>query len=308
MAEILTVTLNPTIDISSEAEVVRPTRKTRTVDTRQSPGGGGINVARVIAALGGQADAVYLAGGEIGALLDRLLTSEGIHHQHIAIAGQTRIGYMVRERSTGLEYRFVPAGPTVDSHELQPCFQAVESHRGRYVVASGSLPQGVPADAYARIAHIATARAARFVLDSSGIGLQATLEKSKAFLVKPSFGELEHLVGRTLSQADASEAAAGIVARGAAEYVAVTMGADGALLASSAGVIHLPAIHVRVRSTVGTGDSFLGAMIWALSENKTPEAAFRLGLAAGAAAAMTPGNRLCQRDDVFELYRRAGGT
>lgn len=308
MAEILTVTLNPTIDIFSEADVVRPTRKTRTANTRHSPGGGGINVARVIASLGGDAEAVFLAGGEIGSLLDRLLGEEGIRRHPIPIVGQTRIGYIVREKSTGLEYRFVPTGPTVHSHELQPCFQTIESHRGSYVVASGSLPEGVPMDTYARIAGIAASRGARFILDSSGTGLQTTLEKSKVFLVKPSLGELERLVGRKLNEADASQAAAGIVARGAAEFVAVTLGADGALLASSSGVVRLPAIHVRVRSAVGAGDSFLGAMIWALSEHKTPEEAFRLGLAAGAAKATTPGTQLCHRADIFDLYRRAGGV
>jgi 6-phosphofructokinase 2 len=307
LAEILTITLNPTIDVSSEAESVRPTRKTRTVNTQYSPGGGGLNVARVITALGGEVDAVYLAGGEIGALLARLLALEGFHHQSVPIAGQTRIGYMVRERSTGLEYRFIPTGPPVDAQELEQCIQAVQAHRGRYVVASGSLPEGIPADTYARIAQIAAARGARFVLDSSGVGLKTALEKSKVFLMKPSFGELEQLVGRKLSQIDAGEAAAGIVARGAAEFVAVTLGADGALLASAGGVIRLPAIHVRVRSAVGAGDSFLGAMVWAISQGKPVADAFRLGVAAGAAAAMTPGTKLCERSDVFDLYQRIGG-
>ena len=83
------------------------------------------------------------------------------------------------------------------------------------------------------------------------------------------------------------------------------MGADGALLASADGVLRLPAIHVRVRSAVGAGDSFLGAMTWALWEGKTPEEAFRLGVVAGAAAVMTPGTQLCRREDVLHLQRTA---
>jgi 6-phosphofructokinase 2 len=110
MTQILTITLSPTIDISSEAEVVRPTRKTRTSNTRYDPGGGGINVARVIATLGGDAEAIFLAGGEIGSLLDRLLGEEGIRRHLIPITGQTRIGVVVHEQTTGLEYRFVPEG------------------------------------------------------------------------------------------------------------------------------------------------------------------------------------------------------
>ena len=152
--------------------------------------------------------------------------------------------------------------------ELQPCLDAAASHGGSYVVASGSLPAGVPGDTYAQMADSTAAKGVRFVLDSSGAGLQTTLEKSRVFLVKPSLGELEKLVGRKLDENGARQAAADIVARGAAEIVAVTMGADGALLATSGGVLRVPAITVRVRSAVGAGDSFLGAMVWALSQGK----------------------------------------
>jgi 6-phosphofructokinase 2 len=308
MPEILTVTLNPTVDMFSEAEAVRPTRKTRTMHTRLSPGGGGINVARVVATLGGDAEAVFLAGGEIGALLDRLLAEAGIPRLAIPISGQTRIGYMVREHATGLEYRFVPAGPRVHKPEFTACFHAVEKIEANYIVASGSLPEHAPDDVYVRYAELAAKRGARFVLDSSGPGLSATLGASKVFLVKSSFGELERLIGRKLSVDEACEAAGEIVARGSAEHYAVTMGADGALFASAGNVLRAPAIHVRVRSAVGAGDSFLGAMLWALTEGKTPEQAFHLGLAAGAAAAMTPGTQLCRHDDIFAVYRKAGGA
>ena len=130
------------------------------------------------------------------------------------------------------------------------------------------------------------------------------MEKSRVFLVKPSLGELEKLVGRKLDENGARQAAADIVARGAAEIVAVTMGADGALLATSSGVLRVPAIPVRVRSAVGAGDSFLGAMVWALSQGKATEEAFRFGVAAGAAKVMTPGTKLCKRSDVLDLFSK----
>lgn len=305
MSRILTITLNPTVDISSEAEVVRPTRKTRTANTRYDPGGGGINVARVITTLGGDAEAVFLAGGEMGSLLGRLLGEEGIHRQPVAIAGQTRIGIVIYEKATGLEYRFVPEGPPVKPDELRPCLDAVESHGGGYVVASGSLPAGVPDDIYAQMAERAAARGVKFILDSSGAGLKTTLEKARVFLVKPSSEELEQLVGRKLDEGGIRQAASEIVSRGAAELVAVTLGADGALLVSASGILRMAAIHVRVRSAVGAGDSFVGAMVWALSQAKPTEEAFRFGVAAGAAAVMTPGTQLCKRADVFELFAKA---
>jgi 6-phosphofructokinase 2 len=304
MTRILTITLNPTVDASSEAEVVTPTRKIRMSNTRYDPGGGGINVARVIAMFGGDAEAIFLAGSEIGLLLDRLLGEEGIQRHIVPIMGQTRIAVTVLEKTSGLEYRFVPEGPSVRPEELRACFELISLQSCNYVVISGSLPLGVPDDTYVRIVESAASKGARVVLDSSGLGLQKTLEKSHVFLVKPSRGELEKLVGRKLDESGIRDAAVAIVKRRAAELVAVTLGADGALLAAPSGVLRIPAVPVRVRSAVGAGDSFLGAMTWALSEGKASEEAFRLGIAAGAAAAMTPGKKLCRRSDVYDLLGR----
>ena len=305
MTGILTITLNPAVDISSETETVRPTRKIRTSNARHDAGGGGINVARVITALGGDVEALFLAGGETGAMLTRLVQEEGIRCHCSPIAGQTRISFMVYERGTRLEYRFVPEGPPVMAAELEPCLDRVSSFTGNYVVASGSLPADAPPDVYARMARLAAARGARFVLDSSGAGLATTLERSRVFLVKPSRGELEWLVGHPLDEDGIRRAAADIVTRGSAELVAVTMGADGALLASASGTLRLPATQVRVRSAVGAGDSFLGAMTWALSEGRTPEDALKLGMAAGAVAVMRPGTPIFRREDVLKLYGEA---
>jgi 6-phosphofructokinase 2 len=307
MPKILTVTLNPTVDLSSDTDAVRPVRKVRTRNERFDPGGGGINVARVVAKLGGDVEAIYLAGGEIGSLLDRLLADQGIARQRIAIAGQTRVGYIVHEQSTGLEYRFVPEGPHITAADCEACRAVLASRKPDYLICSGSLPGGAPADTYVRFAELAAAQGAKFVLDSSGDGLRTTLETDAVFLVKPSLGELEQFVGRKLDADAAARAAADIVERGLAELVAVTLGNDGAILAGRGEVLRLPAIPVRVTSAVGAGDSFLAAMVWALGEGWTKVDAFRLGVAAGAAAAMTPGTELCMVEDVWALFERAFG-
>jgi len=304
MTEILTITLNPALDASAEAESVRPIHKVRTTQMRFDPGGGGINVARIVTMMGGQTEAIFPAGGEIGDLLGRLLTEQSIVHRRIPIAGQTRISLVVGERATGLEYRFVAPGPPLQPSELQRCFDEVAAHEAGYVVASGSLPPSAPDGTYARLAQISGARGAKFVLDSSGTGLKTTLDAAKVYLVKPSLSELEQLEGRKLDEAGIRQAAVGIVARGAAQVVAVTLGADGALLASANGILRVPAVQVPVHSAVGAGDSFLGAMVWALAGGKPVEEAFRWGMAAGAAAVMTRGTRICQRSDVFDLFAK----
>lgn len=307
MADILTITLNPTVDVSGIAETVRPVRKVRTSETRFDPGGGGINVARVVTRLGGDVEALYLAGGEIGSLLDRLLAGEGVARRRVDTAAQTRIGFIVHERTTGLEYRFVPEGAEVSPDDVAVCLDHVMSRSPRFVVCSGSLPPGAPDDIYASMAEAAAARGARFVLDTSGASLRLTLERTKVYLVKPSLGELAQLVGRDLDVESAADAAMTLVRRGAVEMVAVTLGADGAILASGEGVIRLPAIPVRVRSAVGAGDSFLGAMVVSLLHGRSTLDAFRIGVAAGAAAAMTPGTELCRADDVRRLFEGLRG-
>lgn len=306
MAPILTITLNPTIDIASEADLVRPTHKVRTFDERQDPGGGGINVARVLAELGGETEALFLAGSATGALLDDLLEQAHIPRRSYQIAEPTRISFTVHERQTGLEYRFVASGPMVSPAELEPCLSFLRAAENSWVVASGSLPRGAAPDTLAGMADIVTARGARFVLDSSGDGLAFALRRSRVFLVKPSRGELEQFVGHQLDEKGIREAAVALVHCGAAELVAVTLGAEGALLASASGAIRMPALHVPVRSAVGAGDSFLGAMTFALAKGWTPDEALRLGVAAGAAAVLTPGTNLCRREDVLRLYAETG--
>lgn len=304
MKPIVTLSPNPAIDGSSEAEKVQPTRKVRTSNERYDPGGGGLNVARVIAELGRAACPVYLAGGATGAVLEDLLAQRGLHGRRIAIADHTRISHAVFERSSGLEYRFVPEGPLVGEGEWRAMLDAVQALDFDYCVASGSLPRGVPARFYAEVARIAADKGARLILDTSGAALKAALDAGGVHLVKPSLGEFEELVGRPLREPSAQEAAArDLIAAGGAEMVALTLGQDGALLASRAGVRRLRPCEVPVKSAVGAGDSFLGAMTFALAEGRAVADAFVLGMAAGAAAVLTPGTELCRKDDVWRLYR-----
>ncbi|WEX10734.1 1-phosphofructokinase family hexose kinase [Chelativorans sp. AA-79] len=302
MSTVLTITLNPTVDLFAETDVVRPVRKIRTSNDRCDPGGGGINVARVITEMGGDAEALFLCGGPTGTWLNALLEKAGIRRHMLPISGDTRVAYAVHERGSGFDYRFVPAGPSVSAQEIEPCMEIIRSRNARYVVASGSLPAAAPPDTYARMARIVAEQGGRFVLDTSGDGLRVTLEQARVFLVKPSIGELGQFVGHELDEQAAREAAMNLVRRGAAEMVAVTMGAQGALLATAEGVMKMPAPRVKARSAIGAGDSFLGAMVWALAKDWVVKGAFHLGIAAGAAAVLTPGTQLCRHEDIRSLY------
>jgi 6-phosphofructokinase 2 len=172
-----------------------------------------------------------------------------------------------------------------------------------YVVASGSLPPGVPVDFYARIARIARERRARFVLDTSGPALEACIEAGGVFLAKPGRLEFEAMVGKKLPDEAAMEAAAcAIVERGLVEHLAVTMGEDGAMLVNRDRTLRLGALRVDSCSTVGAGDSFVAGMVHAFASGRDAVDAFRYGVAAGAAAVLTPGTDLCRPADIERLF------
>lgn len=305
---ILTLTINPTVDIAADAKAVQPVRKVRTTNETFDPGGGGVNVARVLRELGGETLAVVLAGGVSGRLLEELLTEGGVPHQAIPIAGRTRMSHTVQDLSSGQEYRFVPEGPTLAEAEWQAALDALEQAEAAWVVASGSLAPGVPEDFYARAAATAARRGQHFVLDTSGPPLRAAIGKGLA-LIKPSRGEFEALVGRPLPDAEAQDAAAmDLLRQGAAGLIAVTLGHEGAMLAEPGGVLRLPALDVPVRGAVGAGDSFLAAMVLSLSRGEPPREAFAWGMAAGAAAVMATGTAHPRRADVEALRRQIGAV
>ncbi|MCI0755954.1 1-phosphofructokinase family hexose kinase [Teichococcus vastitatis] len=302
---ITTLTLNPTIDLASEADTVHPVRKIRTRAERQDPGGGGVNVARVVRELGGDTLAIILAGGVTGGFLEQLLEEAGVPCRSVPVVGRTRISQTVLERSTGLEYRFVAEGPQLSEAEWHSALDAADEVRDGWLVASGSLPPGVPADFYARLTARAARHGTRLVLDTSGEALQLALQQGGLELVKPSIGEFERAIGRKLSDPAAQEAAAmELVQAGKARLVAVTMGGDGALLARAEGVLRLPALPVEVRGAVGAGDSFVAAMVMALADGRGADDAFAWGVAAGAAAVSQAGTAHPARDDVIRLRRK----
>ena len=305
MSKILTIALNPAIDISSDAETVRHTHKTRTHNQQQVPGGGGVNVSRVISELGGRSELVFLSGGATGQLLEAMLKPLAIDARPVPIHDPVRIAYAVHETSTNLEYRFVPEGPLVTDEELAPVFEIIRDAQAQYIVASGSLPRGVANDTYVKIAEIARETGSKLILDTSGDALTMTLDRGQVFLVKPSLGEIEACLGFKLDHDSVGPAAQEIVRRGSARHIAVSLGGDGAILVSEDRIIRAPAIPVAVQSAVGAGDSFGAGMTWSLAAGQGIEEAFRFGMAAGAAAVMTAGTELCRRQDVLDLYRAA---
>lgn len=302
-ARIVTLTINPAVDMACSAAAVQPTHKIRTFDERLDPGGGGINVARVVHALGGDALALIMTGDVTGRLVEELLNDAGVPWRAVPIRGRTRISLNVHDQQSGLEYRFVPEGPHVEPDETHAVLDVLCGIPAKWIVASGSLPRGVPTGFYAEVAAVAKQRGQRFVLDTSGAALHAAVGHGLE-LLKLSLGELEFLIGRQARDAAAQEREVVALTRtGAARMIAVSLGREGAILGTGDGVVRLPAPQVQARSAVGAGDAFLAGLVLGLARGLPGRDALAFGVAAGSAAVVTYGTAQVQAASVEVLYR-----
>lgn len=303
MALILTLTPNPAIDVSASVERLQPDRKLRCGPGSRDPGGGGVNVARVAHRLGAETLALFPSGGFVGQLLERLVQAEGVNTLAVPVQGETRENFTVLDETTCEQYRFVLPGPHLSGAEWMRCLKALASieRKPDFVCASGSLPPGAPHDFYARVAEIAESWGVKLALDTSGPALKAAL-RERIHLIKPNVAELRELVGAALDDEPSLIAACrNLITSGRTEVVALTRGADGALLVTAGEAWRAEPLSIAPVSTVGAGDSFLGAMVWALAAGQPLEAAFRQGAAAGAAALLVHGTELCRPGDVTRL-------
>jgi 6-phosphofructokinase 2 len=305
MDSIVTLTLNPALDTSTQVATVAAEHKLRCAPPRHDPGGGGINVARAISQLGGTARVLYTAGGVNGELLGQLLDQHAVQQQPIAINGDTRQSFTVLEQSSDLQYRFSLPGPELKAHEWQEALRLLTELDPipAYLVASGSLPPGVPDAFYAQVAELGRERGYKVIVDTSGEAL-CKAAAAGVFLLKPNLRELAMLAGRELgSEAAQEQVARDLVRNGSCEVVVVSLGAAGVLLVTSELCRRMRSPTVPIVSKVGAGDSTVAGITLALARNQPLVEAVRFGVACGAAAVMTPGTELCRRADAEQLYQ-----
>lgn len=304
MPTILTVTFNPAVDKSTTVPALEPEKKLNGSLPLYEPGGGGINVARAIGKLGGEAIAAYLSGGLNGQKLNNLLEAALVPSLITHIAEETRENFTVLDEKTQQQYRFGMPGPTVQEQEWQTCLANIDAQTNlQYIVASGSLSPGIPIDVFARLAAIAKKKNARLVVDTSGDALKEAV-KAGVYLIKPNLGELGYLLGKQeLKEAEVSEVARELLAQGKVEVIVVSMGAKGAMLVNkSSQWLVLPPPVVR-KSTVGAGDSMVAGITLQLSRKKSLLESLQYGVACGTAATMNPGTQLCSKADADHLYQ-----
>lgn len=306
MKTIVTITMNPAIDKSATVDHVVAERKLYCSEPLFEPGGGGINVSRAVRKLGGESLALYPSGGHSGQTLRLLLDQEGLAHRPVEVAGWTRENLIVLESATGQQYRFGMPGPDLSAKEWQACLEQIFAGGAKpdYIVASGSLPPGVPPDFYARVARLGKQHGSRVVVDASGEPMRLALREG-VFLIKPNIREFREMIGEGgEDEARVLALAKKIVLDGESEVVVISLGAAGVLVVSDSGVERLHPPTVPIISKVGAGDSMVAGMVLSLARGNGLRDAVRFGVAAGTAAVMTPGTELCRREDAERLYRQ----
>jgi 6-phosphofructokinase 2 len=310
-APILTLTLNPALDMASDVPEIIPGQKLRCTDPHLDPGGGGLNVSRAIKALGGDSLALVALGGLTGDRLAGLIRAEGITFLSILGPGETRQSLTVTEQKTGKQFRFMLPGPVWGAAERARVFTLLSAtaRPGGYSVISGSQPPGVPADFPGQLA--ASMEGSRVVLDTSGPALNEAVRNPIPDLevLRMDGEEGEDLAGRALhSLADTADFASELIARGVARRVIIARGAEGNVLAEAGLRLFSPAPKVKVKSTVGAGDSFVAAFVLALARGQDSATALAMASAAAAAAVMTDATQLCKAEDVMRLMPQAAAS
>ena len=304
MKTIVIMTLNPAIDKSASVAHVVAEHKLYCTSPRFEPGGGGVNVSRAIKKLGGNSRLLYPAGGLTGDRLQELLEEEGLNHRPFPIEGVTRESLVILEESTGRQYRFGMPGPKLRKKEWEQFLQelSVKEPPPDYVVASGSLPPGVPSDFYAQVARVGKKKGTKTIVDVSGKALKEALEEG-VFLIKPNVREFRELVGEEIKEESQIKAEAQkMVKNGQCAVLVISLGAAGALAVSKDFAEHILPPTVPIISKVGAGDSMVAGITLSLARGRSTRESVLFGVAAGTAAVMTPGTELCRREDAEQLY------
>jgi len=299
---IITLTLNPAVDQTVWVPRLEVGAVNRARQAHLDPAGKGVNVSRMVHRLGWPTIAFGFLAGEVGEIVRQALSAEGVAQQFIPIAGQTRVNVTAVDDSTGTATSIFCPGPAVEPDHLQQLDSVLQFwlQAGRVLVLAGSLPPGIPEDAYARYVRLAHGQGIRTILDASGEHLRLGVE-ARPYAIKPNIAEAEELLGRRLPDLEAVVAGARELAARGIAVVVISMGAQGAVCVEGGRAWRALPPVVKRQSTVGSGDSFVAGLAVALARSEGVEAGLRLGTAAGAATAATPGTELGSAEAVQAL-------
>ena len=303
MENIITITFSPSIDKSASVKSLIATKKLECDNVNLQPGGGGINVARVLSKLGAKVLAVFPSGGYTGAYFNNLLTAENVGFVSVPAKNETKENFVILDKSCNKQYRFGMPSNTLLASEYKACLKLIASYKdAAFIVASGSLPPGVPLTIYADIAKIAHNNNSKFIVDTSGQALKNAVNQT-VYLLKPNLNELGFLAGiKNLDVLDVEKVAKDLLSKINCEIIVVSLGSQGAMLITKTQTYTVKPPNVAVKSTVGAGDSMLAGIIFSLSIGQNLEQALKYGVACGTAATLNSGSKLCDVADVEKIH------
>lgn len=302
---ITTVSLNPSIDRTIEVEQFTVGGLNRVIRQTDVAAGKGTNVAIVTAALGQESECIGFMYSEGGKLFEKRLGDSGAKGDFVWCEGAVRVNLKVFDRRRGEITEINQSGVRIDESRLEEMTELVKSHASRadYLILTGSLPPGCPADYYRTLAEAAAQAGCRVILDADGDRLMHGL-KAKPFLIKPNRYELEMLTGRALPSIEDLLGAAEEIIRGGVEIVAVSMGGDGALICDGRQAWLAHSVKIEVKSTVAAGDSMIAGLAAGFASGRDMTDAFRMGVAAATVRCMTPPEEMIRPADVQAMTER----
>lgn len=305
---ILTVTLNPAVDVCLEVERLAGEGKNRARVRSVQAGGGGINVARCIRRLGGAVTAMYVSGGDTGRRLDHLLETEALDRLRVPVEGETREALVVAETRTERSYHIVPPGARMTDHEVARCLAMIRAEASAYraIVVTGSFPPGVRDDFAATVVCEARATATPVLVDITGRHLRH-LRGEDAFLIRLDRIEAAGLIGHTIASfEDARQANRHLLETGATRHAVTTVGGLGAVFsdADADHEISAPPLPTPPRSDACAGDSLVAALTYRIARGDSCLAACEFGVAAAAATVLLPGTDVFDPETADALVRQ----
>ena len=308
---ILSVTLNPAVDHIVFVDGLKPHDTNRVKVMQTDAGGKGINLSRIAVELGAKSLATGLLGGGPGAFVRHVLDREDVPHQFIETGGETRTNMNV-ESGDGPPTTFNAKGPMIQPEEWL-AFLALYADLcigADWVACGGSLPPGVPTDAFRSLGQIARANKAKFLLDADGEPMFLGME-SGPDLIKPNRKEAERLLGHPLEGEDALRSACGELnekqrAAGSPNPITIiSLGKEGAVMLAESEFSVGRSPVVEAQSTIGSGDSLLGGFLAGLQAGQSYATSLKQGLASGAATAVTDGTHIGKKEVILKLLGEA---
>lgn len=304
--KVVTLTINPALDKSAKIDELTPFDKLACYDITYHPGGGGVNISRVLHRLSVESHCLFPYGGKTGEHLVELLKEAHVAVFATPIDVWTRENFAVFDTKSKLQYRFGMPTETFNESDLQRVEWLVNEQvqENDIFVISGSLPKGLPVDYYSKIIQKLTAKNVKVIVDTSGPVFKEVL-RNNLFLIKPNQKELAVLAGKKYLNKEEQEAfALQLVADQKAKYVVVSLGKEGAFMAHKNGIVYVSAPNISVKSTIGAGDSMVAGLLYAIIKDEAPKDILRWGVASGVAATLSEGSDLAHQKDILATLQQ----